>query len=66
MTNRNESVRGGPTGTCPGETTALLGEVSQRRAQVQYWLRVDSKTGAILFDGKLSDLNVYVVPVESN
>lgn len=33
--SRNETERGGPTGPCPGETTASLGEDSQRRASVQ-------------------------------
>jgi hypothetical protein len=58
--NRNESVHGGPTGTCPGETTALLGEVSQRRAQVQHRIRITDKDGAQLYDGALLGVNVYI------
>jgi hypothetical protein len=58
--NRNESVRGGPTGTCPGETTALLGEVSQHRAPVQHRIRITGKDGAWLYDGALLGTNVYI------
>lgn len=63
--NRNESVRGGPTGNGsnarrPGTTTALLGEVSQRRARVQHRIRVTNKEGAMLYDGALLGVNVYI------
>lgn len=63
--NRNESVRGGPTGRgidaeCPGTTTALLGEISQRRAQVQHRIIV-IKGDAILLDEAVDDVRVWLL-----